>query len=724
MDVNNVLTYTHNLDELEADYSRWQMLTYDEKKISDMHCMQKYGIYNMQLYEMLKAQIASETEIPMEEASFFIDDSKGNINDVIRVAYNIQKQDPNITILTPRDSIEQLDTKFDKYMQSPENYKTVSDTYSIELFGNPIITLYNKYRSQRSFIQSGGYDQIKPTLEDYSLIQFENNVKHSADKLDVMRYGKCILECMIGMKRTNYEKVQMQNILDQNPMKSEINFDNFLSQVTPFMSINEYQKYNNTIINPFNYICIEDGEKYIDTIRKLQNEGATDSILKLGWNPSVKITPESIKYARDKQIKYLNEKYNIQFIDLSNYTTDDILDESVNFDNIYDPAIDHIKLHPVFIPMVYNRSLHGEIIKKFTKSSYSHIGISLDSSLDTIYTFNYLNNYEKTSGFGTESLKFWINKDKESLLGVAVIFVDNESYKKLKRNLNWFIDNQSNTKYNFKNLFNIIINKAEDFNNQLSFVCSQFIDVILNMTNIHLIDKSSNLVVPGDFYKLTRNPKVFLLYEGKTKNYSKTDMNKKIRALSRRRLTVQDDPTIIDNVVNAIKSIGECNLDTLSTIVVKTDNDKVNSICREMVNLIQPESILEEYDPNEYSLHTDIYTGDEEDNSIDNNFTYISQSLQKYDSSKSIDTLISDLISLYDLTKRIDKNLNTIDIEDIKYKDLSDMKDRIGKLFNAYHKIVKSRDSSFDFTDYLAKNKPFDNANLSSIYKYDGSYIN
>ena len=98
MDANNVLTYTHDLDELEADYSQWQMLTYDQKKISDMYCMQKYGVYNIQLYGILRAQIASETEIPVEEASFFIDDSKGNISDVMQVAYNIQKQDPNITI--------------------------------------------------------------------------------------------------------------------------------------------------------------------------------------------------------------------------------------------------------------------------------------------------------------------------------------------------------------------------------------------------------------------------------------------------------------------------------------------------------------------------------------------------------------------------------------------------------------------------------------------------
>ena len=724
MDNNNVLSYTNDLDQLESDYSQWQMLTYDQKKISDMECLSKYGLYNTQLYEKLKAEILANSSLPngyLNEGFVINNDDINYLYQSTQTASIIMKNDPNIVLITPYDSMSRLQTKISQYNALLDKYRMMSDHYSIELFKSPVMDMYERVRKTLS--EDNNHNLY--TIEDVSLMRYENEVKNSCDYIDSLRYYKLALECMVGtFKRSNYEKVQMQNILDQNPIQNEINYDKFLPEVVPFMTIDEYSKYNETKdLGIFDYITIEDGVKYVDTIRKLQYEGAIDSQLKLGWNPNIKITPESLKYARDKQVNYLNEIYNFKFINLSNYTTSDIIDESVHFDNIYDPAETKMKLYPVFIAMVYNKSLHGELIKKITNSQYSHVGIALDSSLDNIYSFTYHNNITRDDGFGSDTIRYWLNRDKNSKLAVAVIFVDTETYKKLKRNLKWFENNKDKTKYNFKNAIDILLNKVTDLKNGFAFMCSNFVDMILRMCNIELIDKSNNLVVPGDFYKITRNPKIFLLYEGLTRNYKAKDMNKKIRALYHRNVVFKkEEPNIIDNVVDAIKSIGEHNIDTLSNTLYKTENVKLNTIAKEMNELIKPEEIIVSIDPTKVKYN--IYTGELSPNDYQEEFDRIVTYLHQYDSSKSIDILKDGLSSIWYLKNQIEKELSKIkDPKNSIYQQLSIILNSSNNIYDSYYKLLKNKEKDFDMSKYINISKPFNHIIDITPFKYSGSNI-
>ena len=724
MDNNNVISYTNNLDQLESDYSQWQMLTYDQKKISDMECLNKYGLYNTQLYEKLKAEILGNAPLPdgyLNEAVLLNIDDINNLYQTVQTALVIMRNDPNIVLITPYDSLDKLQVKISKYNASLDKYRMISDNYSIELFKSPVMDMYERVRKTLS--EDNNHNLY--TIEDVSLMRYENEVKDSCYSNNSLQYHKLALECMIGtFKRSNYEKVQMQNILDQNPIQNEINYDKFLPEVVPFMTIDEYSKYNETKdLGIFDYITIEDGIKYIDTIRKLQYEGSIDTQLKLGWNPNINITPESLKYARDKQISYLNELYNFRMINLTNYTTSDIIDESVHFDNIYDPVEAKMKLYPIFICMVYNKSLHGELIKKVTNSQYSHVGIALDSSLDNIYSFTYHNNITRDNGFGSDTIRYWLNKDKNSKLAVAVIFVDSETYKKLKRNIKWFENNKYKTKYNFKNAIDILLNKVTDLKDGFAFMCSNFVDMILRMCNIELIDKNNNLVVPGDFYKLTKNPKIFLLYEGLTRNYKSRDMDKKIRALYHRNTVFKkEEPNIIDNVVDAIKSIGEHNIDTITNTIYKTESTMLNTIAKEMNELIKPEEAIVSIDPNKVKYS--IYTGELSPNDYQEEFDRIVKSLHQYDSSKSIDILKDNLSSIWYLKYQIEKELSKIkDPKNSIYQQLSTILNSSNSIYDTYYKLLKNKEKDFDMSEYINISKPFNHIVDITPFKYSGYYI-
>jgi hypothetical protein len=99
--------------------------------------------------------------------------------------------------------------------------------------------------------------------------------------------------------------------------------------------------------------------------------------------------------------------------------------------------------------------------------------------------------------------------------------------------LNDLNDNKKRTRYGFGNILNILRNKAKEYPypENLSLVCSQFVDTILKIANIDITHKSSNLVIPEDLYKLSDNPKLYKVYEGKAVDYTERKVEKDIKTL-------------------------------------------------------------------------------------------------------------------------------------------------------------------------------------------------
>lgn len=187
--------------------------------------------------------------------------------------------------------------------------------------------------------------------------------------------------------------------------------------------------------------------------------------------------------------------------------------------------------YPIFIVNTYTGTTMGKIIKSYTHSVYTHSALSLDTSLENLYSFNGNNGVNKRGGFSRESLSSYIDYNENCKIQVNCIFVTKEDLNKVKDRLDYLMNNQKYTKYNFGNLFNIVLNKSiETGKDATAMVCSQFVSYILSVADIRLLDKSINLITPKDLSTIT-NPKVYLLYEGLGINYDKNSIDRIFRKL-------------------------------------------------------------------------------------------------------------------------------------------------------------------------------------------------
>lgn len=188
------------------------------------------------------------------------------------------------------------------------------------------------------------------------------------------------------------------------------------------------------------------------------------------------------------------------------------------------------KLYPVFIVTTYTATLFGKAIQKFTKDLYTHAALGFDPELTKLYSFNVVNSKGKRGGLSEESLTQYINDNYDAELKVSVVYLKEKDYNLLKNRLDMYLSNAEYTSYNFKDIFNIVINRFEDGAEIYSMICSQFVDSMFKAINIDITNKPSNLVTPGDLSKV-KNPKVYKLYEGKAREYNPKKIKRNIAKL-------------------------------------------------------------------------------------------------------------------------------------------------------------------------------------------------
>lgn len=186
-------------------------------------------------------------------------------------------------------------------------------------------------------------------------------------------------------------------------------------------------------------------------------------------------------------------------------------------------------LEPIFIICTFTGTRFGKVVTKIQHSKFSHSGISLDSKMKKIYTFNI--HSKKTGGAGIESIDEYDNvyTGEPGDICVMCFFVPPSVKERIKQAIEYVFSNMEKTRYAFGNLLNILANRAVETKDSLQMVCSQFVDYCLKTANIDLTKKSSNLVSPNDFASVPKkNPKVFLLFDGKKSGYKAAQIDKKI----------------------------------------------------------------------------------------------------------------------------------------------------------------------------------------------------
>ena len=167
------------------------------------------------------------------------------------------------------------------------------------------------------------------------------------------------------------------------------------------------------------------------------------------------------------------------------------------------------KEHPVLVVLTTGDNPLSNLIKKATGDAFTHSSISFNTDLNPMYSFGEKNGgTSKISGKERSSLGFvrtyptdelW-HTDKEkvpySIYGTLVSF---DVYNKMKNRLDFFLRNQFDLRYSFKQLINVKLNIKS--HSQAKWFCSRFVADILNAGN--KLPKDPSLYRPQSFVDMS-----------------------------------------------------------------------------------------------------------------------------------------------------------------------------------------------------------------------------
>ena len=733
MDKDNVIVPSNNIDILDKEYNEWKStLTYNQKKRSNEKCTDEYGCNNVELYNALRSQLVSKQDELFKEDFTLPDVDHPFANDwelmnKIRKSLDAMKADENIVLIIdypkPMD-LSTLNALYNKYSSSiTHDYMIKSDNLSLGIWGLNVQGMYDLVKSKIMSIDNNIDVKdilVKESVIDQTLSMFKEDVLLS----DSLRREILRIDAYVE-KETFYETTLLREFVDSvDPIAIKQDYDKDLPSITPYFSYNEYCSYMEGsleyIPTPLEYIMIEDGKKYYDTIKKLQEMGNTDSEqLSLGWNPAIPINGTTLNIAHKRQTEWFNEYNKIQIIDISNMDSN-LPDDITEADHSLSMIDTSLVLKPVYIILSYSETLFGKVITKFKHSEYSHAGVGFDSSLDNIYSYSW-SPKRHVDGFVKESIKDYNNKEGDAKLMVNLLFVPDEAWTKIKNTLKYYEENINKTKYSFENIGNIVLNKAKDTQNSPNMVCSQFVDNILKMANIDLTNhKSSNLVTPGDFEKISDGVKIFTVFKGNKSAYNRRSVDNKVRALLKRntysQLNILESADILDKIhENLIENffMFDCEQDAIHESLVKI---------RQLL-APTPAIVVQEFKSpvrftDDGGLAVDL------PQRLQSQYEESHKLLSLYDAT-NVNGMKHEVARLFYLNTIIEKKLTRMKSSDKHYKELIDLRARVLNDYSTYFKVIKQIEPDFDFMDYL-KGTEYWNKTITidgSTLRYTGSYI-
>lgn len=429
-------------------------------------------------------------------------------------------QDPTIAIIgkniTTEDELLRL---YNKYSLLPKKFKRLSNQYSIQLFGYNVPNMFAMMRDK--------------LIDNDNIFIDGDNVMESSE--DMRSVSNLINEAVLNNDESLLDSINTDNLSVQE--KAIIDYD--FSEAKKEIQENKYYDFSDYSIVPWftldeGYAKLEHFEdpdyskKVIEAMRNYKYNCTLENcnkVLDLGWNPSVELTKSAIEYAKQRQIEYLKEHSSIIY-DLTKTDISAITESTKEMRDYYKK----LNIYPVYIVLSWTNTTFGKLIRFVKNSKYTHAGMSLDSDLREIVTFKY---DSVSNGFEIENLKGYINTYRDCQIEVLCLFVNKKILSNLRDSIEYYKKSRDVTKYGFKNLFNILLNRKKEFTAfDTEMVCSQFVDHILKLCDIDVTGKANNLVIPQDYATIaSQNPKVYKIFEGYGKDYIDVNAEKILKDL-------------------------------------------------------------------------------------------------------------------------------------------------------------------------------------------------
>lgn len=456
------------------------------------------------------------------------------------------------TIVYPVGTLEELERLFNDYLAMPAHSRFESDEMCRSIFKCPNRDLYNLVKANllrktepsdndpkvqvrslpEQFIFSEG--AINPLdcilLEDYKAPTFTEGV--------ALKEARIIADALqpntdYGPPEVEYPYFTSVEIIANKAKLPDVP-DGYMMANGTLCAFLSYKEWFEGLQDAEHGIITESFQKqipqWISEVRKVWHEYCCaktseerllkESILiELGWNPAMDFNQENRVKATNRFHKTIHENCKYQVLDMSA----ELLQEG---DNLVKPLIKN-GLYPIHIVLVEGKSLFSKLTKKVDRGPFSHAAISLDESLEHMYSFNMEGAEGKVGGLSIESIKAY---PQDHRLGVFTIFVKRKDLHTIQNVLEYYLNNAKKTTYSVLNILLLPFRKAIKMD--FSMICSEFVDNLLKLCNISIVDKESPLVTPNDFYRASiHNTKIYKIYEGAVNGYKEKEARRKLDRL-------------------------------------------------------------------------------------------------------------------------------------------------------------------------------------------------
>ena len=158
----------------------------------------------------------------------------------------------------------------------------------------------------------------------------------------------------------------------------------------------------------------------------------------------------------------------------------------------------------------------SRLLQLFNRAEYNHVSLSLDDSLDRLYSFGRQCLYfPLAAGFVREQPHYGIYcQYSDTRCAVYRVPVRAREFWNLHQSIRQFEQQEWRFRYNFAGL--LAIQAGIPLHRRRHFVCSQFVAYVLEQSGLHLFDKDYSLVRPQDFMRI---PHAELVYQGPLNAY-------------------------------------------------------------------------------------------------------------------------------------------------------------------------------------------------------------
>lgn len=707
MENNNsslVLYSQYKLLSILEDFEQFQMLSFTEQNEINNVCIETYGYDVFDFVDIVKETIANINESshnnPINDRITSCQKTyEANHNDLVVISGGL---DDSSKIYTESKLYE----VYNSYLNLPNDKKEESKKVSYNLWGYNVDEMYqlvkNRIINEDNILTRTNKNMrlYLFTETDKLLHNYTRYILEEAKHVDDLRRHIRMVECLTFKgNRMEHAVLESTSVDIMDMSNSMVDYAEDIPTIVPWFTPDEMKSEFDIDVEPYEYILQGNkSAKLHENILKHMfqyqldesDENVAKSVIRLGWNPNVPYNEASIKYAKDRQLEWLNNNKRCNVINISNTT---INETENNFDNI--------NLEAVYITLLSHEGINSKVIRGWTKSNYSHAGLSLDPSMKKIYSFNAATP-DGSSGLSIESIDFY-KKAKGAKFKVLAFFVEPPVKNKLEQVLNFYMTNKEKTHYSFASIFNLVLNKTKDTSLSLNLICSQFVDVILKAVNLDISGKPSNLVTPGDFDRISNNnSRIFDLFHDFISKYNPSNIKRKVKALLNKKL----------NYSNFIMTpLGEA-------------SPEVNRILDEINNILIPRAIIVEAKPLpiRFSKTGNLYIDMPRDLEIE--YQEAHKLLTAY-TEDNLEGIKHQLAKLFYINSIIERKIKKMNEDNDEYKKLIDLRARVLNDFKKYITIVQKYDKNFDFEQYM-RNSEYYNKTIvvdKHTMKYTGNTI-